>query len=58
MFKKFLKYFLCDMLGWHKNAYYGEYFYVNNDKKNNRISTCSRCNKKIMEDSQGNWFTF
>ncbi len=51
---KIKKKILCDILGWHNGnelmysiqlAYFGQ---IN--------ATCSRCGKKVMLDSQGNWF--
>lgn len=44
--------FLCNVLGWHKPkdtiTFNGCTFY----------SVCRYCKKKIMEDSQGNWFEY
>lgn len=42
--------FLCNVLGWHKpdNYILFDGFLLH--------SVCRYCKKKIMEDSQGNWF--
>ena len=51
---KFLKELNCDQFDWHDGngqAYHkfdGATFH----------STCSICGKEVMQDSQGNWFTF
>ena len=47
---------LCDFLGWHNGKgavpQYDEYdvFFVN------LASYCSRCGRRVIMDSQGNWF--
>lgn len=44
--------FMCNVMGWHngngksKKSFDGLSFH----------STCSRCGKEVMLDSQGNWF--
>lgn len=46
---KFRK-FLCNVLGWHKpkdEVYFDGCSFV---------SVCRFCGKKILQDSQGNWF--
>ena len=49
---KLLEWLTHDILGWHKP----------NDNYERRginiISTCKICGKKIMQDSQGNWFLY
>lgn len=44
--------FFHDILGWHKPN--GETTFDGLSEH----SHCRFCNKEIMEDSQGNWFTF
>jgi hypothetical protein len=48
--KKFYVRFFHDILGWHSpikmRGFNGASF----------TSTCKYCGKKIMQDSQGNWF--
>ena len=44
------RYFSCDIMGWHngngENGFDGCSF----------TGTCSKCGKKVLMDSQGNWF--
>lgn len=47
---KVMKYIAHDMFGWHKPT---EFIYKEGI---NTISTCKYCGKKIIQDSQGNWF--
>ena len=42
--------FMCNILDWHKPSY----FVVQGI---NTISYCRYCDRKIMRDSQGNWFS-
>ena len=42
--------FLCKYLGWHKEP---KNIMV---ERINFKGTCPRCGKKVMMDSQGNWF--
>lgn len=44
--------FFHDILGWHKPN--GELTFDGLSEH----SHCRFCNKEIMQDSQGNWFTF
>ena len=50
--KGWFKWFYHDILQWHvpvdKQAFDGQSF----------ESTCKHCGKKILQDSQGNWFEF
>lgn len=49
---KFLVWFYHDIMGWHK---------PNDSHFNDGCSMhshCRFCHKEIMQDSQGNWFTF
>lgn len=46
---KFRK-FLCNVMGWHKPS-----DNITSDGVN-FISTCRYCGKRILQDSQGNWF--
>ena len=49
---KAMTWFYHDILGWHEPI---------EEKTFNRYSVCSRCKfcgKKIMMDSQGNWFQY
>lgn len=44
--------FLCNVMGWHqpfegRKAFDGSSY----------VSVCRHCNRKILQDSQGNWFT-
>ena len=41
----------CEFLDWHKPT-------VINNVGVNTISICSRCERAIMKDSQGNWFVY
>lgn len=41
--------FMCDTLGWHKP---GKYWMSGI----NLVSNCRYCGRKILKDSQGNWF--
>lgn len=49
-FNRWLPKWFCDKMGWHlepkKQGFDGCSF----------TGTCPRCNKKVMQDSQGNWF--
>ena len=42
--------FLCNILDWHKPSYMVI-------KGVNTYSYCRYCDKEIMRDSQGNWFS-
>ena len=42
--------FMCEVLGWHKPADKIVYDGCN------RGSICRYCGKRIIQDSQGNWF--
>lgn len=46
------KWFYHDFLGWHTP---GKYSAITSDGVNTH-STCKYCHKRIMQDSQGNWF--
>lgn len=47
------KSFRCEVLGWHKpTEIYVEGLSVTFE------STCKRCGRPIMQDSQGNWFSY
>ena len=48
---KLLTRILCKILGWHNGDGNTQRF----DGVNNS-STCSRCGKEVLQDSQGNWF--
>ena len=41
----------CDQLGWHDGRGGSQGFDGCNMK-----AVCSRCGKKVIQDSQGNWF--
>ena len=49
---KFLAWFYHDVIGWHKpdNSSFSDGC--------SEHSYCRFCHKEIMQDSQGNWFTF
>lgn len=50
--KIFNKHKACDWFGWHNGC--------GSEVKFDGCSfsgTCSKCGKKVLEDSQGNWFT-
>jgi len=50
---KYKKSFRCEVLGWHAptNIYVG---WLSTTFE----STCKRCGRPILQDSQGNWFSF
>lgn len=50
MFNRYLPGWFCDKLGWHMS---GETWAFDGY---NVKSACSRCGKRVMRDSQGNWF--
>lgn len=43
--------YLCDILGWH-NGDAGKQIF----NGINYVAACSKCNRKVLMDSQGNWF--
>ena len=50
--KTIIRHMLCNILGWHDvksliNAY---------SDGVNVITNCDRCFRRVMQDSQGNWF--
>lgn len=48
----YFKFFYHDIMGWHQPE--GSYMHDGCSLH----STCRYCKKNIMQDSQGNWFTF
>lgn len=42
----------CDVFGWHMPGVVWEV------AGSNVKSRCARCNRPVMQDSQGNWFTY
>lgn len=46
----FLKRLLCDWLGWHRVPQRSHFDGVSN------VGWCARCNRRCLQDSQGNWF--
>lgn len=48
-----LRKFLCNVLGWHKADMIAEGFDGVNCKEH-----CKYCGKRVMLDSQGNWFEY
>ena len=45
-------YFRCKYLGWHRPAF------IEYQDAMITESKCKYCGRSIMEDSQGNWFTY
>lgn len=52
--KKWFRNFACNFLGWHKPDCSQPIWFDGCSEH----SKCRYCGKKIMMDSQGNWFTF
>ena len=51
LYLKANKSFRCEFLGWHKPTKITvPYLSINFH------STCARCGREILQDSQGNWF--
>jgi len=46
------KHIMCDFLGWHNGKGKVGHFYDGASIH----SSCSKCGKKVMQDSQGGWF--
>lgn len=53
---KFLAWFYHRILGWHKHKHKPDKTQFNDGCSFH--SHCRFCGKEIMQDSQGNWFTF
>lgn len=49
-FCKYNGIFFCKFFGWHKKPKDIEIRGINN------VGTCPRCGKRVIQDSQGNWF--
>ena len=49
---EFLRRFAHDVLGWHNGM--GEVIGFDGASPTSR---CDRCDKRVLQDSQGNWFT-
>lgn len=47
-----LRKFLCNVLGWHRPSDTEEFDGVSFH------SVCKHCGKRVMQDSQGNWFEY
>ncbi len=50
--KQRIRYFMCNMMGWHSPTQN-----IRRDGINYK-SRCKHCNRKIMQDDQGNWFEY
>lgn len=50
--KRVSAFIFCKVLGWHKPYKNAPYWYDGCSVH----STCKRCGKEVMRDSQGNWF--
>lgn len=51
-FKQMFRSFLCNVMGWHSPGRTVTTFGIIQESK------CKYCGKRIMQDSQGNWFSF
>lgn len=54
IFKKLSKKIFCDFLHWHNGK--GSVPKLDHPEGVNLHSICSRCDKAVMQDSQGGWF--
>jgi hypothetical protein len=46
----------CTIFGWHDGNGSNKHFHEKDVLCVNLKSTCSKCGKEVMQDSQGNWF--
>jgi len=46
----------CRVFGWHNGNGTAPDYHPNDVLRVNLTSTCSKCGKEVMQDSQGNWF--
>lgn len=51
-FKQMFRSFLCNVMGWHSPGRTVTTFGIIQESK------CKYCGRRIMLDSQGNWFSF
>lgn len=49
-FNRYLPVWFCDKLGWHMAPTMQTFDGASHG------GNCTRCDKKVMQDSQGNWF--
>lgn len=43
--------FFCKLLDWHRNVEMKNFDGCSN------VGVCKRCNKRVLQDSNGDWFT-
>ena len=54
--KKFKTTYSCRWFGWHNGKGSASHYHEKDILCVNLKSTCSKCGKEVMQDSQGNWF--